>query len=323
MAPLLADAPPDAPAGARRRSPARAALGALRPHQWVKNVLVVVPLVTSHQLVDPARVAATLAAVAAFCLCASGGYVVNDLLDRDADRRHPAKRHRPLASGRLSPRAGVAMAATLPLLSLALAAVTGSGGFVAALVVYFLASVLYSAWLKQKLLLDVIVLAGLYTLRVIAGALAIDVPLSAWLLAFSMFLFLSLAFVKRYAELTMAGGAPPAGTNRRNYTPSDLGMIESVGPTGGYIAVLVLALYVNSDQVRTLYRNPAVVWLLCPVLMYWVTRIWFIAKRRALGDDGDPINFALRDRVSWACAAAGAGVVAAGWLWPPAWPVWP
>lgn len=322
----LTDAATDAEtsAAASRGSVAGSVLSALRPHQWVKNVLVIVPLVTSHQITDPSKALAALAAFVAFCLCASGGYVVNDLLDRDADRAHPVKRRRPFASGRLSLKAGVALAVALPLAALAVAAGIGSARFVAALAAYFAVSLLYSAWLKQKLLLDVIVLAGLYTHRVIAGAIAIDVPLSPWLLAFSMFLFLSLAFVKRYAELTRADGlepgsdnASPTGASRRNYTPSDLGMIESVGPTGGHLAVLVLALYVNSDQVRTLYRNPAALWLLCPILMYWITRVWFIAKRRALDDD--PIVFALRDRVSWACAGATALVVAAGWLWPTRW----
>lgn len=328
MAPPTADAPTEPRTFAAAASPGSVAgsvLTALRPHQWVKNVLVIVPLVTSHQLTDPSKVLAALAAFVAFCLCASGGYVVNDLLDREADRAHPVKRRRPFASGRLSVSAGVVLAVALPLAALGVAAGIGSARFVAALAAYCAVSLLYSAWLKQKLLLDVIVLAGLYTHRVIAGAVAIDVPLSPWLLAFSMFLFLSLAFVKRYAELTRAdglgAGSDIAGASRsasrRNYTPSDLGMIESVGPTGGYLAVLVLALYVNSDQVRTLYRNPAALWLLCPILMYWITRMWFIAKRRALDDD--PIVFALRDRVSWGCGGATALVVAAGWLWPARW----
>jgi 4-hydroxybenzoate polyprenyltransferase len=289
----------------------RAVIKALRPHQWAKNVLVVVPLITSHEITHPAKVMVASIAFLAFCLCASGVYVVNDLLDRESDRLHPTKRNRPFASGALSSRAGVLMAIVLPLMALAVSLATQSIQFIAMLGAYYIVSSLYSLWIKHKLLLDVIVLAGLYTHRIIAGAVVISVVLSPWLLAFSMFLFLSLAFVKRYTELTLLQDVAGPETTRRNYGAGDLSMIESVGPIGGYMAVMVLALYINSDQVRTLYRTPGLLWLLCPLLLYWITRIWFFAKRHALEDD--PISFALRDRVSLICGVVGFAVVVLAW----------
>ena len=303
-------APAQAPA-ATGVSSARAILKAVRPHQWSKNVLVLVPLLTSHEVTNVAKVKVAAISFLAFCLCASGVYVVNDLLDREADRLHPTKRYRPFASGALSPRVGLFLAVLLPLLAAGAALATGSIGFLGVLAAYYLCSSLYSLWLKNKLLLDVIVLAGLYTIRIIAGAVGISVPLSPWLLAFSMFLFLSLAFAKRYTELTLLQDQAGKKKSRRNYTSDDLSMIESVGPIGGYMAVMVLALYINSDQVRTLYATPAVLWLLCPLLLYWVTRVWFFAKRGALQDD--PIRFALDDRVSIACGVVGLAVMLVGW----------
>ena len=290
----------------------RAVIRALRPHQWAKNVLVVVPLLTAHEITNPAKAVTAAIAFLAFCLCASGVYVVNDLLDRESDRIHPTKRNRPFASGALSPRVGIIMAIVLPLLAFAVSIETHSMRFIAMLGAYYVMTSLYSLWFKHKLLLDVIVLAGLYTHRIIAGAVVISVVLSPWLLAFSMFLFLSLAFVKRYTELTLLQDLAGPETTRRNYTSDDLSMIESIGPIGGYMAVMVLALYINSDQVEKLYRTPEALWLLCPLLLYWITRVWFLAKRKALHDD--PISFALRDRVSLLCGVTGFAVMAFAWL---------
>lgn len=282
------------------RSPGRAAAGvlkALRPHQWFKNVLVVIPLVLAHAATTPPKLFATLLAIAAFCCCASAVYVCNDLLDLEADRHHPRKRHRPFASGTLSIPAGIALLGLLLIGAFSFAVLTFRWPFVGMLGLYFLMSSSYSFYFKRKLLVDVVILAGLYTLRIIAGAVAAEVPMTSWLLAFSMFLFLSLAFAKRYSELIIAREREEQGLRGRGYLIDDLRIIESVGPTSGYLAVLVLCLYLDSTLVKTLYRYPWVLWLICPLILYWITRIWFFARRRYLHDD--PLVFALTDRISW------------------------
>jgi 4-hydroxybenzoate polyprenyltransferase len=295
----------------RRASPGPAAaiLRALRPLHWVKNLLVAAPIVLAHQLSDRRRVLSVMLAVAAFCLCASAVYVLNDLIDRDADRHHPRKRLRPFAAGQLSTAVGAAMILVLLAGAGSLAALTERWLFVAMLGLYFVLTVSYSLYFKSRLLVDVVLLAGLYTHRIIAGAVAADVPLTPWLLAFSMFLFLSLAFAKRYSELTLVEAGEQKEMRGRGYVLEDLRIMESVGPTSGYLAVLVMGLYMSSDVVKQLYqgRRPEVLWLACPVLLYWITRLWFLARRRQLVDD--PLIFALRDKVSWACAVLMAVIV--------------
>jgi 4-hydroxybenzoate polyprenyltransferase len=282
-------------------------LALLRPHQWAKNFLVFLPLLLSHQVRDVHRWASVLTAFAAFCLAASSVYVFNDWRDVEQDRRHPTKRRRPLASGRLP-------LALAPPLSLALlgAAVLMSAWrlplqFTVILTVYLAASAAYTAYFKSRLLVDVMVLAGLYTLRVLAGGAAGQAPVSNWMQAFSVFLFVSLAFVKRYTELTGIEERGETHAGGRGYEVRDLRVIESVGPASGYMAVLVLALYINDPATTRLYPSPALLWPLCLVLMYWTTRIWFFARRRALHED--PILFALRDRGSWGCLAVAIAIV--------------
>lgn len=282
------------------RSPGRAVSGvlkALRPHQWFKNVLVAVPLVLAHATHDVQKLLAVLLAMVAFSFCASAVYVCNDLLDLEADRHHPRKRHRPFASGALSIPAGMVLLALLLVGAFSFAALTFRWAFVGVLALYFVMSSSYSFYFKRKLLVDVVILAGLYTLRIIAGAAAADVPLTSWLLAFAMFLFLSLAFAKRYSELIIAQEREEQGLRGRGYLVDDLRVIESVGPTSGYLAVLVLCLYIDSTLVKSLYHYPRVLWLICPLILYWITRIWFFARRRYLHDD--PLVFALTDRISW------------------------
>lgn len=271
---------------------------ALRPYQWVKNLLLFVPIIMSHQLRDTPRLMHVVLGFAAFCLCASASYVLNDLWDREHDRHHPVKRNRPFAAGRLSVAIGVAMTLGLFAAGVWLAAWMLPPKFVAMLLLYVVITTAYSFWLKRKLLLDVFFLAGLYTHRVLAGGTAAEVEVSKWLLAFCIFFFLSLAFAKRYAELLRVQ-AEDAGQQIRGraYRVEDLEIMNSVGPASGYMSVLVLALYVNqSDLVGTLYRSPSVLWLLCPVMLYWITRVWFFARRRKLTED--PILFAMRDKVS-------------------------
>ena len=295
------------------KSKLRAVVKALRPHQWAKNVLLFAPLVLAHTLAVGPIVTALLAFIA-FSLCASSVYVVNDLLDIESDRKHPTKRNRPFASGRLSVPHGPALAGSLLLAGVGLAVAALPWEFVGALGLYLVLTSLYSFWLKRKLIVDVLLLAGLYTLRIIAGGLATGTAVSEWLMAFSVFLFTSLAFAKRHAELTRLaqdGGSKTAG---RGYQVQDTNIIASLGPTSGYLAVLVFALYINNGAARGLYAHPWALWLVCPLLLYWVTRVWFVANRGRLSED--PVVFAMKDGISrWVgvIAAALVGLAALPW----------
>lgn len=292
----------------------------IRPHQWSKNVLLFVPLAMAHGLSNASRWPGLLAAFAAFCAVASSIYVVNDLLDANDDRHHPTKRRRPFASGALPRRHGPPIVAALLLFAAALCFLPPVT-FALWLVFYLALSTAYSLYLKRKLLIDVMVLAGLYTLRLLAGGAAAGVPVSRWMLAFSVFLFVSLAFAKRYTELLGVQTADPAAGSLRGraYHVEDLRIIESAGPASGYLAVMVLALYISdstgaASNVARYYPTPDLLWLLCPLLMYWITRVWFVARRGALHDD--PILFAVKDRVSWmALGVAAILVVAASRSW--------
>lgn len=281
---------------APQRGSVRAVWRALRPIQWVKNVLLFVPLLMAHEIGNTQKLLACCLAFAAFSACASAIYVLNDLMDIEADRHHPIKRKRPFAAGALPIYYGpllivacIAFGATLSWLFLPIA-------FAAYLGAYLVVNCLYSFWLKQKLVLDVLLLAGMYVLRIIMGGVAAELVVSEWLMALSMFLFTSLAFAKRHAELARLSEEDQRQARGRGYRVEDLGIIETVGPTSGYLAVLVLALYINSENatMRQLYTYPRALWLICPLLMYWITRLWFVVKRRELNED--PVMYALRDR---------------------------
>ena len=281
---------------------ARLFLRAIRVHQWLKNLLVFVPLGAAHLVGDGRAVAAAILAFVAFSLCASGVYLINDLLDLESDRRHPRKRERPFASGRLPLVHGAVMALVL-LVAAAALSLAFSPQLALVLAVYFAATMLYSLRAKRIVMVDVVLLSALYTLRIIAGTVAIGVPLSFWLLAFSMFLFLSLALVKRHAELLVLADALPGRGYRREDTPVVMGF----GAASGFASVLVLALYINSPQSAALYERPEVIWLLCPLLMYWIMRMWLKAHRGEMHDD--PVVFAVTDRVSLFAGALGALIV--------------
>jgi len=242
-------------------------LRALRVHQWLKNLLVFLPIVLAHRWRDWALLTNVGLAAAAFCLCASSAYLVNDFLDRDADRRHPSKRNRPLASGELAVRRGLAVAGALLVGAAAIAAQLNMQ-VTACLAIYYGLAIAYSAWIKRVAVIDVILLAALYTLRVLAGSAAAAIEPSFWLLAFSIFIFLSLALVKRYAEIdatTRASGDTLVG---RGYERDDAALLLGLGPSAGFVAVLVLALYINSPESLVLYRHPKALWLICPLLLY-------------------------------------------------------
>jgi len=282
---------------------------ALRLHQWVKNLLVFVPLVASHQIAAFPLVLQGILAFLAFGFCSSSVYLLNDLLDLSADRQHPRKKHRALAAGRLPILWGALAVPALLAASASLAWLL-PGAFQAALGVYYLTTLVYSLRLKRNEMLDVLALAGLWTLRLIAGGAAMGIRLSFWLLAFSMFIFLSLALVKRCAELLTLrdqGRDRPAG---RDYRSGDLEILSAFGAACGTMSVLVLALYINSPDIRVLYRRPEVVWLLCPLLLYWIGRVWLKTWRGEMHDD--PILFPMTDRASrWLLVAAGCVILLA------------
>ncbi|WP_063571880.1 MULTISPECIES: UbiA family prenyltransferase [Luteibacter] len=289
------------------RAGLRTWMKALRIHQWIKNILVFLPVLVAHRIFEVDAVVRSLLAFLCFGLCASSVYLTNDLLDLPADRHHHRKRHRPFASGTLPLLAGPVVAAITLMAGLALAWLV-SPTFMAVMVGYYVLTTAYSIRLKRVMMLDVVVLATLYTTRIIAGAAAIQSKPSFWLLAFSMFIFLSLAMVKRYTELLTMQRIGKVKANGRGYDVEDIPLIQSLGGSSGYLAVLVLALYVDSTASQSLYHHPHRLWLLCPPLLYWISRTWALAHRGVMHDD--PVVFAVMDKVSRFILLAAGGIVA-------------
>jgi len=285
----------------------RALIETLRPHQWAKNLIVFVPLITSHNLTFWPLLSASGAFVA-LCLCASGVYVLNDLMDLDADRHHPRKRQRPFAAGNLRLPVGLILFPVLLALS-GLIAWQLTPELAALLAVYLVTTTVYSWQLKRVALLDVFVLAGLYTLRLVAGHVVTGIDFSVWLLVFSMFVFLSLALMKRFLELQGLRLQNKTDAHGRGYTASDLELVATLGLVNGSLAVLVLALYVNSDQVVKLYQHPLLLLLICPLMLFWISRVWLLAHRGQMHTD--PVVFVLKD---WASYAVGMLMLLVVWL---------
>ncbi len=267
---------------------------AVRLHQWAKNLLVFVPLLCSHAL-TAGKLLTALAAFFCFSLTASSAYIVNDLLDIEADRRHPQKRQRPFAAGDLSAFAGLSIAAAFLCAGLVGAALL-PGRFLGWLLIYLATTLAYSLYLKRFALVDVLVLSGLYILRLLAGSSVTQTPISHWLAGFSMFLFLSLAIVKRFAELEnlRAGNASPE--NGRGYLVTDLDQLRSFGTASAYAAAVIFAIYITGPDVVKLYQHPRMLWLSVPLIILWLNRVWLLASRGHL--DEDPVAFALTDRMS-------------------------
>jgi len=283
----------------------KAMIRAMRPHHWLKNGLVFVPILLNHDVFDLHALGQGLVAFLAFSLLASAIYLLNDIVDVEADRRHPTKCRRPLAAGEIT--AGQAYA-TIPVLlavSFGLSVLLPQPKlFLLALGAYLALALAYLFVLKRKLLVDVLGLAALHTLRILAGNAAAAIPLSSWLLAFSMFLFLSLALVKRYAELRITqdqSGLKKAG---RGYQAEDIEALSQLGMASGCTCALIMALYVDSAAVKELYRRPEVIWLICPIILYQMARVWFLARRGQMPDD--PLVFMIRD---WRSQVTGAMVV--------------
>jgi 4-hydroxybenzoate polyprenyltransferase len=302
------------------RNPLPPLLESLRLHQWSKNLLLAVPAVVGQVAGSPGVLRTLSIAFLAFSLAASGNYILNDLIDVEADRRHPHKRARPLASGRL-PLAWALVAGPLLLLAgLGIAFVLINRAFALMLTCYVVLALAYSKFFRRLLVLDVMALAALYTLRLLAGGAAVDVAVSSWLLVFAMFFFVSMAFAKRMTELDALGSGgrpaeavapPPLQPGQpahhhpdasRAYIADDRAAFAAIGPGSAMLAVLVMALYVSSESVRAHYASPDFLWMLCPLLLYWVLRVWIFTLRGEMHHD--PIVFALRDRVSYAVAVA-------------------
>jgi 4-hydroxybenzoate polyprenyltransferase len=283
----------------------RDCIRALRPHQWAKNSLLALPLIASHRLLETDLLLNLFIAIMAFSLLASSMYVVNDLLDLQADRRHYTKRKRPFASGAVPIPIGIGIVAGLLITAAGLTLLLPTN-FGLLLLLYSICTMTYSLVLKKKLLVDVICLAGLYTLRVMAGGEAVGVGVSDWLLAFLLFFFLSLALAKRYAELIRSDAAPATRVSSRGYQVGDSDLVRSMGMSCGLLAVLVFCLYIHSGPEMThLYNHPRILWLMFPLILYWIARVWFLASRGQLTED--PVVFALRDRIS--LTTAGVAVV--------------
>jgi 4-hydroxybenzoate polyprenyltransferase len=270
---------------------------ALRPHQWSKNVLVFLPLLMAHKLTDLERWQGTLYAFAAFCMAASSVYIVNDLCDILADRRHPLKRYRPFAAGDVSILLGLLLEVVLLTAAVSFAWLCGSLPFAAILATYLILSTAYSLYLKRVTLLDVMVLSGLYTSRVLAGGAASRVPLSTWLVGFSIFLFLSMALIKRVSELQRHLRAGATEGHVRGYRLTDVDTITTIGITSGCMAALVIVLYMNGMEVQTLYQHPQLLWTISPVFLYWINHLWIQARRGAVHED--PILYCTSDKVTY------------------------
>lgn len=277
---------------------------AMRPHHWLKNGLVFIPILLNHDVLDPAAIGYGVVAFLAFSLLASSIYLLNDILDIEADRRHPTKCRRPLAAGEITKAQAQAAVPVLLVAAFGLAFLLPKPqAFLLALGSYLVLALAYLFVLKRKLLVDVLALAAMHTLRILAGNAAAGIPISSWLLAFAMFLFLSLALVKRYTELRITqdqSGLKKAG---RGYHAEDIEALSQLGMASGCTCALIMALYVDSAAVKQLYRHPQLIWLVCPIILYQMARIWFLARRGNMPDD--PLVFMIRD---WRSQVTGAAI---------------
>lgn len=283
-----------------RRATARTFVRAIRMHQWAKNVLIVLPLLLSHSI-SPRSLAAVAAAFFCFSFIASANYLMNDMLDIESDRRHPSKRLRPFAAGDLSIASGAGIALLLFLSAVVLLPLLPKA-FALWLGFYIVATTSYSFYLKQVAVVDVLLLSGLYTVRLLAGGAATGTSISQWLAGFSTFLFLSLAMVKRFSEIETLREMGAKATHGRGYLVEDMEQIRSFGTSSAYAAVVVFMLYIARPDVTELYRHAGRLWLVVPLLIYWLNRIWLLASRGELDDD--PVVFAVRDGMSLAVGAA-------------------
>ncbi|MGZ3769119.1 MAG: UbiA family prenyltransferase [Bdellovibrio sp.] len=279
-----------------KKVPWKLLLKQIRPHQWVKNSLVFLPALAGHKFFDFSILLNCTLAFIGFSLSASFVYVLNDLLDLPADRSHHTKKNRPFASGDLSIKWGIVLIPVLLLgtLFFAIQLPTNYAGWISS---YLILNLAYSFYLKQSVIVDIIILSMMYTLRIFAGSAATSVPVSEWLLSFSTLFFFSLACVKRYTELSRSKNK--ITLDGRGYRQIDHPIVKSLGVGTGLLSVLVILLYLQGAEVRALYKNPQILWYITPVLLFWVSRIWLLTNRDEIHDD--PVVFAVKDKVSWLC----------------------
>lgn len=297
----------DAEVIARPRTAIKPYFKAMRPYQWAKNALVFLPAIAGHSIGEFSVLLAAFMAFWAFSFAASSAYIINDLLDLPGDRDHHRKRNRPFAAAQIPIPRGIAMAGGLMTLAIVIAALLPLE-FLGILVGYVVITLAYSFYLKRQMLVDVIILGGLYTIRVLGGIAATGEEKSQWLLMFCLFFFLSLAIVKRCSELVArreAGKSSPPG---RGYAINDLAMLLPLGAAAGYASVMVVMLYLSSPQITALYAHPLRMWLICPLLIYWISRTLMLANRNEMHDD--PIIFAMTDKISWLTGVVAAAIIA-------------
>jgi 4-hydroxybenzoate polyprenyltransferase/phosphoglycolate phosphatase-like HAD superfamily hydrolase len=278
----------------RLRDP-RSYAAALRLHQWAKNVLIYIPLITAHQIFDPVMLVKSSLSVLLFSLCTSAQYVLNDLIDLEADRQHPKKQSRPFASGSIPLQTGFIMAPVLLVVSI-IGALLLSKWFALLLISYFALSFFYSLHLKKIVLLDAFILSGLYMTRIIAGHLVTGVPFSIWLLSFAFFVFLSLAFDKRWLELDNTRRTDRVVLGR-GYEVGDIAQVNLFGVCSAFLSVVIFILYLQSDKVKEMYKQPELLWVLSPLFLYWISRIWILSSRGKINED--PVIFVLKDPVTY------------------------
>lgn len=282
----------------RRIGPIKSIVKSMRVHQWIKNALLFVPLVLSHQANNLEMLVYVAIGFVSFSFIASGTYLLNDLLDISADRKHPVKRHRPFAAADLPILSGCC--AIIGLIGIgALLAYAVSLKFLMTCGIYLIGTLTYSFWLKSYIILDAINLAGLYIVRLIAGAVITGTVLSFWLLSFSMFVFLSLAFIKRCTELAHQKDIQNESLHGRDYRAEDLSLIKSMGVSASFVSILVVAMYINHEDVTILYRQPQILWIICPIVLYWLMRMWIKMGRGEMYVD--PVEFSIKDRASLLC----------------------
>ncbi|MEN7973218.1 MAG: UbiA family prenyltransferase [Verrucomicrobiota bacterium] len=281
---------------------------AMRCHQWLKNLLIFSPIFLAHRFREPETLLQAAIAFLSFSFAASTIYVLNDLFDLSADQHHPRKCRRPFASGNLSITTGALLIPLLAILSV-ISGLLLSPSFLLVLLAYYLITTIYSWRLKQMEIVDVLTLAILYSMRIVAGSVATGTPASSWFIIFAIFLFLSLALVKRLAELREMGDSsgPENEQRERGYTVNDLPLLMAFGTASGYLSAFVFTMYLNSARVAQLYNRPELLWLFCPLLLYWITRIWMLAWRGQMDDD--PLAFASKDPQTYLVGAIGAVLI--------------
>ncbi len=279
----------------------------LRPHHWSKNILVFLPVLLAHEWMDPVTVVKTTIAFVLFCIMASSVYLLNDISDIEKDRRHPSKQNRPLASGLVPAWLAALMMAVLVSLGCIGSLLLLNTSVFIILILYFIANIAYSFHFKKVAVLDIIILTLMYLSRILAGGAAADVEVSDWLLSFGLFLFLSLSMAKRFQEAVGLSDDDRLPRNGRPYMRTDLPILAAGGLTSGLLTVLVLALYIRSPEVKILYEDARLLWGLCPVFLYWITRFWLVTFREEMDDD--PIVFVIKDKISYLVAGIAAALV--------------